>query len=259
MRSFFCVTAAAVALGGCALKGDVRRVEDQVQQLRTQTARADSARAAELQRIAAMLQRVEDSLVSQQAQLQQMHGDYRTDMTSVEQQLVQIQELTGQSQQRLSELRAQIQARAVQEAAPPPSPGADSGGTAAADTSMPGAAQLYELSLQQLRRGSPQTARIGFQKLLQTYPKDPHAADAEFFIGESWRRSNPDSAATAYEQVVKNYPDSPRAPTALYTLGLIAEQQGDSAGARLYYQRLLAGYPQSQEADLAKTKLKPNH
>ena len=58
-----------------------------------------------------------------------------------------------------------------------------------------------------------------------------------------------------YQDVVKRYPNSPRAPSALYKLGLLAEQRGDKAGARTYYARVLAGYPRSDEANLARDKL----
>jgi len=54
---------------------------------------------------------------------------------------------------------------------------------------------------------------------------------------------------------VKRYPNSPRAPSALYKLGLLAEQRGDKAAARTFYARVLAGYPRSDEANLARDKL----
>ena len=92
-------------------------------------------------------------------------------------------------------------------------------------------------------------------KLLSDFPADPLAADAQFFVGESWADSQPDSAAAVYEQVVRTYPDSRHAPTALYRLGLLAERRGDLRAAEAYYQRVIAGYPRSEEAQLARTKL----
>jgi TolA-binding protein len=67
--------------------------------------------------------------------------------------------------------------------------------------------------------------------------------------------TNPDSAAQAYERIAKEHPSSPRAPAALYKLGLMAEQRSDQRAARLYYNRVVAGYPHSEEAALARTKL----
>jgi len=62
-------------------------------------------------------------------------------------------------------------------------------------------------------------------------------------------------APGAYERIAKEHANSTRAPAALYKLGLLAEQRGDPRAARVYYQRVVAGYPRSEEAALARTKL----
>ena len=237
----------AIAVTGCALKSDVRRVEAQVGDLRAETARADSARAAALEAIRADLadveRRLSDALAAQAGILTVVRGEVRQELLAVQQQLVQIQELTGQSQQRLSELRSQIERRT---AATP----LDTSGMA-----TPGAAEIFEASLQQLRRGAVGTAREGFRQFLASYPHHERAPDALYFIGESFERGEPDSAAAVYEQVVTRHPRSPRAPQALYKLGLLAEQRGQGAAARLFYERVVRDYPRSSEASLAREKL----
>lgn len=244
--------ALVVALSGCALKGDVRRVETQVVQLRAETARADSARAFLLERLleemAQLHRALLDSLGAQQRRLAMFEGAIRGDLTEVQRQLVQVQELTGQSQQRLSELRGQLEQRSRQLTLQP-------GDTVPGPASAPGPEELYQLAIRQLRAGSPQTARMALQRFLEEYPQHRLAADVWFQIGESWAPTNGDSAAAAYERVAGQFPDSPRAPSALYKLGLLAEQRGDSRAARVYYQRVVAGYRNSPEADLARTKL----
>ena len=256
MVTIFAVRSAAVlALGlaaGCALKGDVRKVELQVEALQADLAKSDAARAAERDTILAAVRLLQQALATQQAYLVQMRGDLRTELLSVQQQLVSVQELTGQSQQRLTELRSRIEARAQQ-----PDPGVTSptGGVPvgpSGNPAGPGPDQMYDLSLQQYRRGSLTTARLGFREFLRVFPKHERAPDALFYIGESFEQSAPDSAAAVYDQVVKTYPRSPRAPSALYKQGLLAEQRGDKALARTFYSRLIAGYPRSPEADLAR-------
>jgi tol-pal system protein YbgF len=242
-------------LAGCALKGDVRKVELQVQALRADVARGDSARRAERDSIVALIAAVQRSLAAQQAYLVQLRGDFRTDLLSVQQQLVTLQELAGVSQQRMSELRARIEERSQQ-----PVPTIDSGRPAvpvgpSGNPAGPGPDQMYDLSLQQYRRGSLSTARLGFREFLRVFPTHERAADALFYVGETFAHENPDSAAAVYEAVVKNYPNSPRAPAALYKLGLLAEQRGDKPAARTYYARVVAGYPRSDEANLARDKL----
>ena len=233
---------------GCALKGEVRKVELQVQTLQADLAKSDAARAAERDTILAAVRLLQQALAAQQAYLVQMRGDLRTELLSVQQQLVSVQELTGQSQQRLTELRSRIESRAQQPdpgvAGPPVGPSGNPAG--------PGPDQMYDLSLQQYRRGSLTTARLGFREFLRVFPTHERAADALFYIGESFEQSAPDSAAAVYDQVVRTYPNSPRAPSALYKQGLLAEQRGDKALARTFYSRVIAGYPRSPEADLAR-------
>jgi tol-pal system protein YbgF len=244
-------------LAGCALRGDVRKVELQVEALRSELSRGDSLRRVERDSLARVLASVQATLAAEQNALVQIRGDIRSDLQAVQQQLGSLQELTGQSQQRLSELRSRL---ANPTPAPAPAP-VDTTGAAppsaapAPPAGGPGAGQMYDLTLQQYRRGSFTTARLGFREFLRQYPDDEHAPDAFYYIGESFAAENPDSAAAVYQEVVKRYPNSPRAPSALYKLGLLAEQRGDKAAARTYYARVLAGYPRSDEANLARDKL----
>ncbi|HYT70662.1 MAG TPA: tetratricopeptide repeat protein [Gemmatimonadales bacterium] len=242
---------------GCALKGDVRKVELQVEALRAAQARASTEQAAKIDSVRALLAAVQQTIEAQRAYLVQMRGDVRTDLLAVQQQLVQVQELTGQSQQRLSELRARVEERALQPVPPLDTSRGAAGtpGGPAGTSPGPGPDQMYDLSLQQFRRGSLATARLGFREFLRAFPRHERAADALFYVGETWAGENADSAAAVYQQVVKTYPNSARAPAALYKLGLLAEQRGDKAAARIYYNRAIAGYPRSDEANLARDKL----
>ena len=233
-------------LAGCALKGDVRKVELQVQTLQAQVAKSDTARAAEQDTVLAAVRLVQQALATQQAYLVQLRGDLRTELIAVEQQLVAIQELTGQSQQRLTELRSRLETRA-QSPDPNAVPTGPSGNPAG-----PGPDQMYDASLQQYRRGSTATARLGFREFLRVYPTHERAPDALYYVGESFEQSAPDSAAAVYDQLVKGYPNSSRAPSALYKLGRLAEQKGDKTAARNYYSRVISAYPRSPEADLAR-------
>ena len=246
---------------GCALRGDVRKVELQVEALRAEMTRSDSARRVERDSLARVLVAVQATISAEQNALVQIRGDIRSDLQAVQQQLMALQELTGQSQQRLSELRSRLSNPAP---APPPPADTTTGGGAPAATApatpsggagSPGPDQMYDLTMQQYRRGSFTTARLGFREFLRLYPNDERASDALYFVGESFAPENPDSASAVYQEVVKRFPNSPRAPSALYKLGLLAQQRGDKAGARTFFARVLAGYPRSDEANLARDRL----
>src|SRR5437879_13796884 len=111
---------------------------------------------------------------------------------------------------------------------------------------------MADRSLQQSRRGSPGTARLGFREFLRVYPGDQRAADALFYIGETFAAESPDSAAAVYEQVVKTHPNSSRAPAALYKLGLVAEARGDKKAERTYYAKDVAGRHRSSTDELCR-------
>jgi tol-pal system protein YbgF len=245
-------SAFALALGltaGCALKGDVRKVELQVQALKADLASSNAQRAAERDTTLAAIRLLQQALSTQQSYLVQMRGDLRTELQSVQQQLVAVQELSGLSQQRITELRSRLESR-TQQSDPGAAPGAPVGPSG--NPAGPGPEQMYEVSLQQYRRGSLATARLGFREFLRVFPTHERAADALFYIGESFEQAAPDSAAAVYDQLVRSHAKSPRAPSALYKLGLLAEQRGDRATARTFYSRVIAGYPRSPEADLAR-------
>ena len=171
-----------------------------------------------------------DSLNATRRSVAQVQGDLSTDLYNIQQQLVQLQELTGQSQQRLTELRTRLEARGAQiETAARPRSGrqraahAGSGGTASAD-------QMYEASLAQLRRGSLSHRP---PRLAGDAAPVPHqragAGRALFHRPELRRRRIPIRRPAYYRQVVDKYPASPRAASALYNLGLLAERRKDMA------------------------------
>jgi tol-pal system protein YbgF len=244
--------AAGVAAGltGCVSKGDVQRVQDDVALFKAESARRDSVRGAQLAQVIQAQQRVLDSLTSSRKAVGQLRGDLASDLYNIQQQLVQLQELTGQSQQRLSELRTRLEARGEQIATTAPG---DTGQQTVASAS---ADQMYEASLAQLRRGSTSTARQGLREMLRAHPTSERAGDALYFIGQSFAAENPDSSAAYYELVVQRHPKSSRAASALYNLGLLAERRKETRKAREAYQRVVQRYPQSDEAALARDRLK---
>lgn len=232
-------------LGACATKRDVKDLRDEMAAMRM----AQDSVLREIQRQnRAML----DSIAGQNARLR---GDISNRFLQVDRQLVQIQELTGQGQQRLAELREQINSQAREaarqaEAAPGDPGAAPSGGSDAS------ADELYNTSLASLRRGSLQTARAGFQEFLRAYPQHRLAPDALFYVGETYNEGKDvEQALQAYAQVVQRYPASSKAPTALYRAGTVEAQRGKRAEARTLFNRVVQQYPRAPEAALAKDQL----
>ncbi len=244
------ILAAATAVAGCALKSDVRRVETELALMKLEAAQRDSVAARRLAEIIAVQQRILDSLRGTDRRLTAVRGELSGEHFTIQQLLVQVQELTGQSQQRLSELRAQLEAERQTDRAPVA--GDTGAGPVARD---PSAEQMYQASLQQLRRGSLTTARLGFRQLIQSHPSSERVPDALYFIGESFA-AEPDSARAHYVQVVQGHANSSRAPAALYKLGLLAEQRQQPDEARNLYRRVVDDYATSDAASLARDRLR---
>jgi len=267
--------AALLVCAACfATSSDVQAVNSTLEQVRADQARNDSAQRAMLAQITKSLTAARDSLAQLSARVTKSQGDMRGDLYAIQQQLIQVQELTGQSQRRLQELRGSLDQRSTESAKPPapvpPTAGAGGGAGAAAAGAAgaaaagagaaggtPGPNALFQLSLEQLRRGSASTARTGFQTLLQQYPTADVVPDAQFYVGEAFAaEGNAAGADSVYALVVERYPQSARAPTALFKRGSAMESKGNDTAARAAYNQLIQAYPRSDEAALAKERLR---
>ena len=286
--------AAALAAAGCfASRNDVRLLQAEVAAARVEALRADTARTAQLDALAAAVRRADEAARAAAARSARFEGDAREQLRSVSEQLIQVQELTGQSQRRLQDLRASLEARDDRPApaAPPPntapnaasndvsvpapsgapnstpnsSPPADAAPAESAAArpvarpapGAPGPNELYRLATEQYRRGSYASARAGFEELLRRYPTADVAADAQYYLAETFAgERKPDAADTAYAAVVTRYPQSSRAPTALYKRARARLAAGRRAEARTLFDEVVRRYPRSDEAALAREQLR---
>jgi tol-pal system protein YbgF len=249
------------ATGACfATRSDVRILQQDVANVRASQQQADSALAAHLAQIAATLGVVNDSLRSANSRVTSWQANTQGDLRSIREQLVQIQELTGASQQRLIELRQGIEERNAAMTAPQPiapTPGDTTGNAAAATPAPPGPATLYKLAYDQMSRGSYGTARTGFQEMLTQHPNSDLAPDAQYYIGETFgAEGNTSAADSVFSLVALKYPASPRAATALWKHGVFLQKAKRDREARQVFQTLVDKYPRSDEADLARDQLR---
>ena len=263
-----------MATGGCfATRNDVRIVQNDVATLRTEMLKNDAAQRDALLQATRILAVITDSLSRISARTVGIQGDVRGGFRNLQEQVLQVQTLLGQSQATVNRLRAEIETRNnampvvpttppdATTGSPPPVAAAATGAVAAAtpDTTLrgPSAAQLYQNGMDQLRRGSTSTARTYFQELLSNYPTSDLAPEAQNYIAQSLEREkNVNGADAAYAAVVTKYPDSRVAPNALYKRAQIALQKGNTPEARKLLQEVISRYPKSMEAELAAEQLK---
>lgn len=249
--------------GACvATRQDMRVLQQDLQTVRAEVARADSLRAAQFAGSTAQqaqaLRAVADSMRLLSARVNRDAADSRETLYKIEQQLLVIQELAGQTQRRIQEFKAEIESRS-ERARQPGTPGdtaagAPPGGGAAQG---PGPNQLLDLALAQLRRGSPASARAGFQEILQRHGTSNVADLAQFHLGEAYQaEGNLAQADSAFVTTYTKYPESPKAATAMYKHALILQQQGKAQQARTSLEEVVRKYPRSDEAELARGRLR---
>jgi len=226
-------------LAGCATKRDLRDLRTEIQSMQAQ----QDALLREIQRQNAAIL---DSLSIQEIRLR---GDLGNQLVQMERQLLQIQELTGQGQQQLAEVRRTLREReeAIRNAE---SMMAASG--VAGDPE-----ELLSTAQAALERNSLTSARAGFEEFLRAFPSHERAPEAQLGVGESYERGeDPERALEAYARILELHPDSPQAATALYRSALIEVERDNREEAESMLNQVVAAYPNSPEASLAREQLR---
>lgn len=95
--------------------------------------------------------------------------------------------------------------------------------------------------------GDYASAEAGFKKFLTDFPGDPRAADARYWLGESYySRHEFRDAATAFLATYKDHPTAQKAPDSLFKLGLSLEGLGEATAACATYGELTKKFPKIQ-------------
>lgn len=233
-----------LVLGGCATKRDLRDLQTAVRTQQTAQDEAMARRHAEMQ----------DSLAVQSEALFQLRGQLMTQLIAIQEQLVTIQQLTGQNQQNVAMLREQLEEDRTRLMAPPMTDNPEQMAPPAVGTAD--AADLYNEGVTQLGRGSRVTARRAFQAFLAQSPNHPLAPDARYYLADILVQEDRwEEAIVAFNEVAELHPASARVPEALYRVGLAYVQLEQPDQARQYLNRVVTGYPDSGSAALAREAL----
>ena len=114
----------------------------------------------------------------------------------------------------------------------------------------------YQHAFDLLRAGRYRHAVSAFQTFLRDYPQDRRASQAQYWVAETdyVERDYP-KASRAFKALVTHYPASKKVPNALLKMGYIAKWQGHPGKARSTWQQLIARYPKSMAAQVARNSL----
>ena len=244
----------ALGLSGCATKRDLKDLSTEI---RTLTARQDSA----FIRLAALTLEGQDSLSRDQYEaMVQLRGEFNMRFLGIEEQLITLQELTGQSQRNIAALRDQFETRRDQLAAPPPVvQDSAAGEVMGEDIAAPragGADELYSAALTHFHRGANSTARKAFERFLTAHPHHSMAPHAKYYLADILAQENRlDEAIDVFLEITELFPTAERVPYALYRVGVLYIELEDLDQARSYLELVVNTYPDSGAALVARERL----
>ena len=116
---------------------------------------------------------------------------------------------------------------------------------------------LYQTGLDSFKAGEVVAARELFTKFLEQNPKHELAANAHYWIGETYyNEKNYESAILSYQDVIKNYPGKEKVVAAMLKQAMSFNEIKDAKSAKFVLKKLVDGYPKSEEAKKAKELLK---
>ncbi|KAB0665152.1 tol-pal system protein YbgF [Oryzomonas japonica] len=116
---------------------------------------------------------------------------------------------------------------------------------------------FYTKGLELFKAGDMPGARDIFTKFLDKYPQHDLAANAQYWIGETfYSEKGYEPAILAYQEVIKQYPTKDKVPAAMLKQAMSFKAIKDAKSARYVLKKLVEGYPKSDEAKKAKELLK---
>ncbi len=134
--------------------------------------------------------------------------------------------------------------------------GAEPGESPAAAVPSDAPDGLLELGREHLEAGRAVAGRAVIQRYLSENPQSPRVFEGHFLLAETWfAEGSFQQAVLAYEDVVQGDPEGEWAPPAMLRQGECFQSMGRGDEARLFWEDLVARYPQSDEALRARDRL----
>jgi tol-pal system protein YbgF len=248
------VVAIPLACASCffATKQDFEKLQQDIVVSRATSNAADSVQRSQLVDVSRSMRTLSDSISALSRRLSAMRTASESDMAAMKEDISQLQDLSGQSEQRMRDVRAALEEKRQEQAATADTPA----GASAAPASGPGPLQLLQAGRDQLLKGGNVAARSAFSQLISQYPTSEYVPEAMFYSAQAYAaEQNPNAADAQYLALISRFPKSPRVPTAMYKRALHLQSQKKTAEAKKIFQDIIKRFPRSDEAALADERL----
>lgn len=265
------VLAAALAAAGCVSTSDFEAAQRQIAELQEELAniKRTASSKEEVQNVNVRIAEQTETLLKSNATLVTKVADIEERMQNTQgaidqatYRLDRMAEQMTQTQRDVSEVRAAVAAAAA--AAPQPStvPG-EAATPSSGQLTVPGTTpsadplQTYQAAYRDYQRGNFDLAIEGFREFLADNAASDMADNAAYWIGESlFSQKKYREAIEQFDSVVTRYPKSDKVPGALLKKGYAYININERAQGVVQLQYVLHEHPRSQEAALARQKLK---
>jgi len=116
---------------------------------------------------------------------------------------------------------------------------------------------IYMKGLDTFKAGDMPAAREIFTKFLEKYPQHDLAANAHYWVGETYySEKSYEPAILAFQDVIKNYPTKDKVPAAMLKQAMAFHAIKDIKSAKYVLKKLTEAFPKSDEALKAKELFK---
>jgi tol-pal system protein YbgF len=249
------VAAAALLMGGCATKSDIRDLQTELRdELRALANRQDSL----LEQLRSEALSTQDTLRTQSDQIFDFRGDITRELREISRGLATLQALAGENQRGIAGVRDQLaNLRRLPTQGEAPMGAASNQGVQESVGGVGGnAEQLWDVATGQLGRGALNTAQRAFEQFLEEYPNHDRAPDAHFFLADILEQQDrPEDALEAFQQIQSLFPTAGKVPDAAYRAALLQIEMDDTDAAIETLERIINTYPESAIALIARDKL----
>mgnify|MGYP001091585790 FL=1 len=250
-QSRFCSILVLLGLGVANSSSAVEIERRQINSYQTQPP-SNSSRGNQTQSSA------NNSLWELYQQIQSLQNEVLELRGLVDQQNYAIEQLKSKQKQLYTDLDQRLQASSSQSASVNED---DVNESAPNELKAPDEAQktLYKAALSAIKAQDYERARQQLEDLVETDPEGFYAPTAYFWLGEVAAAQQPadlEQAVTQFTKVAETFPEHNKASTSLYKLGQLHGRLGNPDEAKQQLETLIQRYPESREAELAKSYLK---
>ncbi|HYH45345.1 MAG TPA: tol-pal system protein YbgF [Thermoanaerobaculia bacterium] len=269
--------AAALSAAGCVSTQDIEGINSQLSEIQRQVLQVQrqSSSKEDVENLDAQVGRQMDSLLKTEADMQVKLQDLSRQIDELQAKLEDTNYRIGQLSQQIAttnqELKAFRPAPLPPDTGLPPSDAA--GGTNPPGQTTPPAAtprppaggggggsdpkSLYDASYNDYLKGNHDLAIRGFQQYLDEYPGTDLADNATYWIGESYYRQRRfRQAIEQFDEVLARYGRSDKTAGALLKKGYSHLELGERTPGISELQKVLRQFPTSDEANLARGRLR---